>query len=254
MTNLKKSSWVIPFKGRNTSSSSNVNFLWNEDNIYIMDNHLMAAWCWAQEFEKNQTFGIIHIDEHYDLNRLNGKNGNDLKPLKELSIQEYIGLEEKFISTIFKSIQWDNYFTIFLDQYSKNVNRLIFATCQEMANESNRIIDDEWSVEKLLRYLKIELDNEDEGYDNKTHKWIINVDIDYFFCESISKFDATKTIQFQSNEYIIEFASILKNALQKNKILCLTISLSPECCGGWVNAESICEIITNKIGINFKLE
>jgi hypothetical protein len=81
-------------------------------------------------------------------------------------------------------------------------------------------------------------------------KWIINLDIDYFFCEIGER----KGIQLLSNEYITEFACILKNALQRNRIIGLTIALSPECCGGWKNAESICSIITDKIGLNFKLE
>lgn len=252
MTNLKKNKWLIPFRGRNMSSASNVNFLWNEDNIYIMDNHLLAAWCWAQELKKNHNFGIIHIDAHYDLNRLHDKNGKELKPFKEISLHEYLGLEEKSYSTFYKAIQWDNYFTLFLDQFSCDVYKLVIAahkTDLKNINESNRMIDEEWPVEKLLKYLDTEFSEEDNDV-IIPQKWIINLDIDYFFCEIGER----KGIQLLSNEYITEFACILKNALQRNRIIGLTIALSPECCGGWKNAESICSIITDKIGLNFKLE
>ena len=42
------SEWLVPFKGRNRSLSFDQNFLWRKDNIFIMDNHRAALWCWLQ--------------------------------------------------------------------------------------------------------------------------------------------------------------------------------------------------------------
>ena len=44
-------------------------FLWKSDNapIYIMDNHLAAAWCWMQECITDEKYNFMHIDQHSDL-------------------------------------------------------------------------------------------------------------------------------------------------------------------------------------------
>lgn len=43
------SSHLIPFRGRNHSGPINQNLLWHYRNIYLMDNHRAALWCWQQE-------------------------------------------------------------------------------------------------------------------------------------------------------------------------------------------------------------
>lgn len=52
-----------------SSFSNNALFLWRCDKkpIYVMDNHLSAAWCWMQECESEEMYNFIHIDKHSDL-------------------------------------------------------------------------------------------------------------------------------------------------------------------------------------------
>ncbi len=48
-------------------------FLWKENNIYVMAGHRLALWCWLQcenVFEKEHV--LIHIDEHTDARRWAG--------------------------------------------------------------------------------------------------------------------------------------------------------------------------------------
>lgn len=49
------------------SGVSNLNFLYKEDNIYIMDNHLAAGWCWLQELQPKTSYNFFHLDRHADL-------------------------------------------------------------------------------------------------------------------------------------------------------------------------------------------
>ena len=69
-----------------------LNFLWKSDNapIYIMDNHLAAAWCWMQECNNDEKYNFIHIDQHADL----GASGNTneiefLRTNPHISINDY---------------------------------------------------------------------------------------------------------------------------------------------------------------------
>lgn len=49
------------------SSISTLNFLYNHEKFYIMDNHLAAAWCWLQKLDVESHYNFFHIDQHEDL-------------------------------------------------------------------------------------------------------------------------------------------------------------------------------------------
>lgn len=59
--------FLVPFKGRNQTSMFGVNVLWRERNVYIMDNHRCALWCWLQEIPGEDRLSVFHVDAHYDL-------------------------------------------------------------------------------------------------------------------------------------------------------------------------------------------
>ena len=57
---------------RRNSYDTHLNFLWKADGLplYIMDNHLAAAWCWMQECSSEESYQFFHIDRHNDLGAL----------------------------------------------------------------------------------------------------------------------------------------------------------------------------------------
>lgn len=57
---------VLINSGRQTSMTENLNYFAHTDNIYIMDNHLAAIWCW-DKLPKGNNITVVHIDAHYDL-------------------------------------------------------------------------------------------------------------------------------------------------------------------------------------------
>lgn len=69
-----------------------LNFLWKSDNapIYIMDNHLAAAWCWMQECNTEEKYNFMHIDQHDDLGACGfTKDIESLRTTPHISINEY---------------------------------------------------------------------------------------------------------------------------------------------------------------------
>lgn len=63
-----KYTWQYLSKGSfKTSIDSNVNFVFNEKNIYISDNHLCALWGWIKCCRPGEKYNFIHIDFHNDL-------------------------------------------------------------------------------------------------------------------------------------------------------------------------------------------
>jgi hypothetical protein len=226
------------------SSTSNVNFLWNDDYIYIMDNHLLAAWCWSQKLNEGQKYSIIHIDAHHDLGRIGGKNGKEFSPFQKLSLEEYMRLTAEITSySIQKAVQYDNYFTLFLDQYSEFIEKIYTSTYQEFNADIKFTIEPNIESSYLIYFLKNNL--------RDAKNWIINIDIDYFYCQYIDDNDRFYNIRLYSKRFIQELVDTLLS--YKNRIYSLTIALSPECCGGWDNAINICNFIVDRMKIDFSL-
>jgi hypothetical protein len=107
--------WLVPFKGRNASGAFNQNFLWRTGNLYIMDNHRAALWCWLQHVNPKQHHSLFHIDRHYDAltSRLDTCLAN-LPADWSLGVDEYLArtVEHQDIIEPLPLFSWDNYLRI----------------------------------------------------------------------------------------------------------------------------------------------
>ena len=235
--------WLVPFKGRNHSGCYEQNFLWRKDNVYIMDNHRAALWCWFQHIFENEKIDFIHIDKHTDT--LQSKLDEWIKKCPDLwsiKLEDYLSLIHKnYMNSDIPLFRWDNYGSIFLGKYGHLVNRCIFATHKEgdKPNFKSAQQPDIWDVAGNLNY----------WIEDSKNKWIVNLDLDYFFYEC----DTEKYSIFLSDGYIEQMFCTIKKQLEDDKISCFTMCLSPECCGGWEAAEELCHKATNILGIDFKL-
>lgn len=43
------------------SDFDNLVFLWKTNNVYVMDNHLAAAWCWMQECNTDTRYNFCTL-------------------------------------------------------------------------------------------------------------------------------------------------------------------------------------------------
>lgn len=62
--------------------------LWQNEKVYVMDNHLSAAWCWLQSCDPEKKYNFMHIDRHYDM--LECFNDDDLQPLRDNPKMPYV--------------------------------------------------------------------------------------------------------------------------------------------------------------------
>lgn len=203
------------------------------ENIYIMDNHLAAIWCW-EKITKTRPLSILHIDAHYDLAS---------SPPGEFMYQN-IDLNRTLITEIesfkhqmgYNYFRWDNYIHLFNDKYPKLIDELIAITHRlgglTKLHEVQMRESDIWRLNSL--YL--------EAQNTK----ILNLDIDYFFMESANNY-----LPIFSEQTIMLFANWLSK--NKDKFNQITIALSPECCGSWENsidmANKILKPLEIRIGI-----
>lgn len=230
---------LMPLKERGCSFAFNTNFLYKKDNVYLMDNHRMAAWCWAASFDPNAKYTIIHIDKHYDtlgsnLSLLTSAIGRDIK---SLSLKEYNKLEFNCGLGPYKVFKWDNYIPLFHHFYADSIIEYLFfthdvGTIPEYLKKHIQHL----SVHKLIEYFP-------SMFIDYTDRLIINVDIDYFFVES-SNF--SNYLSDNATKKIVR--SIMNLADDPRNIV--TIALSPDCCGGWDKAEKFIAKYFSSYGIN----
>jgi hypothetical protein len=93
------------------------------------------------------------------------------------------------------------------------------------------------------------LGNLDYWVDANRQPWIMNIDLDYFFCDD--REDDNQ--QMISDDYVRTIFSAVNKTIRDGHVGVTTIALSPEFCGGWGKSERIMEIVLAELGINFKL-
>lgn len=218
--------FIIPFEGRNSSGAYNVNFLYRDKNVFVMDNHRLAMWCWLQYFNSNSdSFNLFHLDRHTDClsSHLANWVAQSLSPLhvESMSISDYVSkIDSQSKVPLYR---WDNYLSIFLEIYKNKIGLCRFATYQgDKPNHSPVYSCAPWEIPDNLDFYM------------RSGAWICNVDLDYFF----HALDDDHVLMY-SVEYIGEVFKKIDMLLQGKNISVLTVCFSPECCGGWSNAERV---------------
>ncbi|MBC7539292.1 MAG: UPF0489 family protein [Bacteriovorax sp.] len=216
-------SFLIPLVKRGESTVSRDNVLWREGNIFVMDNHRLALWCWFQELEKDKRYNLIHIDAHPDLSE-SALNFFD-QDLWTIGLDEYRTTWQQDVNL--PLFRWDNYLEVFLKNYPEMIGVTLSATHQLGSTKS---LSDEIKPFELVRRCS-------EIFSGKKYinefEWIFNLDLDYFFSAQPEK------LELFSDEYVASLAKSIRLGLESGMIKVLTISLSPECCGSWEKAEEM---------------
>jgi hypothetical protein len=237
--------WLIPFAGRNESYVWNLNFLWKKDNIYIMDNHRAALWCWLQEINPFDKYKLLHIDRHYDTaNDAENMPSFKLEFLSNSTLNEYLSLSysspdgEKY-----PVFQFDNYMWPLFPGDGSPITGFIFAT----HNDESPPDFEGWNGIPPCELLDLGC-----RFEYSEHEWIVNIDLDYFFHDFFRQNEPIY-IRLFSDQYIERLFSSIRYHYQQGKIAVLTIALSPEFCGGWNNAEQLCSMVCEIMDIPFNL-
>ena len=224
---------------KKSSCDVHLNFLWKADRLplYIMDNHLAAAWCWMQECNPNECYRFFHIDRHNDLGTLAPFTCYQyLRGNPQVPIDEYIGIRNPEVTFQDRpAFTWDNYINQTIQLFPDWFRKCVYATHKSLDERERRMnlgcnVIEETSPCHLLGRLKDVLNVDDferlmaQSKGEEIDKWIVNLDLDYFFIGEPS-------MRILTDDYIRNLAGVIKG--QINEIKVVTLALSPECCGGW---------------------
>lgn len=226
--------WHLPHRGRLLSESEQCSFLAQKDNIYVMDNHRCALWCWKNYLQSqnlNQV-NFFHLDAHED-----AKNDLATSIWDELdanNVEKY--LNQTVSDGSYKLFRWDNYLPVWVHADQKQIRKSVFATHEVgLAGFSHQRIN---PYQLLTHFPKLFVDE---------LPWVINLDADYFYPKEL------KQTPLFHPEVIDHFFRQLKHFYDQGDIALITFALSPECCGSWDNAEKIFEVFEKyfQTGIKF---
>lgn len=253
--------WIRKAPNNYRKLSSHYNsliFLWKSEDapIYVMDNHLGAAWCWMQECYKTARYNFIHIDKHSDLaGKGDFKIIEHLRCNQNITIDQYTQLSyDTGMREPFPSFQWDNYIRACLRLFPNWFNTNLLYT------HDNNAHNEHWGY-PALKYQELDpssvrygitqfIENRtsflgtsfsDEEMENRP--WIVNLDLDFFW-----DFDGIKIFD---NEFIKDLAACLQRAIPNIQVM--TIALSPECIKGgtlehgWTEVLKVLEIFKEEI-------
>lgn len=240
-----KAIWHVAFTERKTSGAHHQNFLVQYDDVYVMDNHRAAYWCWLRHCDVSKPFNLIHIDRHNDTLTSNLEAWDKvLPPVSTLSIQDYLDLE--FHRPVpfgpHPLIRWDNYLSLFLLRESGNLSRFVNATHGDgdAPNVEPSSSPELHALPGAVRCLA----------DIDPAPWICNIDLDYFFYSV----DQNVVGRLVADDYLQSMIESVQEHRESGGIKVTTICLSPECCGGWEPAEDIAHEVCSMLGVPFTLE
>jgi hypothetical protein len=229
--------WLLKNDVLEDSGVYNMNFLFNQEKFYIMDNHLAAAWCWMQKTNANEQYGFFHIDRHYDL--LNNLSTDFIERNRELltgSLSDYLNIKldpkDKY-----PAVRFDNYIDLYRKLNPQMLTKYYFATHEDGSylDEIDSYMPKIWEMQDNISYW-IGL--------NEAGKWIINIDLDYFFQEKDSN-----VFQLLTDEYVKFICEEIEREISKIEVI--TIALSPSFCGGWKSAFRVLKLITDYFNLEF---
>lgn len=231
--------WLVEFQGRNHSTAIKLNFLWREGNVFVMDNHRAALWCWLDLLKDAAEVSLFHVDRHFDA--LFSADDYAHFPHDEfegLSIDEYLsrGYDNDFFA-VTPLFRWDNYLGLFSEKYRDRVSVWAFAT------------HGKGTPPQGISYAAYEPWEFPETIGKMQGKWIFNLDLDYFF----SRLGNNEMGRLFTDEYIREWGRALGLKIDDGTVAVLTISLSPECAAGWDGAERALSLVMEGLGMDFTL-
>lgn len=234
--------WIIKPENLNFESyDKKLNVFYKKKNVFVMDNHLAAAWVWANNISQTETYSLIHIDKHYDLldvpSLVNKYIIDKHISLTGLTIAQFLNLTDTENPRTNQQIfTWDNYILNFNLIYPRTFGDKLFFT-HEDGNADYNFITSEYGFNVLFNELASIINS-------AKNKIILNIDIDYFFSNNY--------IQIFTDEIISELAIVVKKNI--DRIHLITVALSPECCGGIQNSLKVFEIFNKNLELNLKLD
>ncbi|MGV0924117.1 hypothetical protein [Empedobacter tilapiae] len=212
--------------------------LYNHDKIYIMDNHMLASWCWSKKIDLTQKYNFFHIDRHYDL--IENNTDDIVNYILSNNIDLNLILVDDFLDMSIENrlFTHDNYIIIFEKLYS------ILAQKAFVTHKDGNI-PQSWENEIYKTEFYELIDNTSYWINDREQKFILNIDMDYF----IRKYDDNACVQMFTDEYITMIGNEIKDCYDNIEVI--TIALTPTFCCSMENSKRLAKVLLSGIDPNY---
>lgn len=240
--------WIVPFAGRNETGVYRQNFLWRSGNLFVMDNHRAAAWCWSKCVDQSSDHALVHIDRHNDTLQSQLDAWLALLPNGiPQTIEEYLSAtQDLHFGSEAPLFRWDNYLSIYLAVVGANVTECYFATHGEGDRPNHHNVMDVEPDALPAALLNMIMDVQVPS--------ILNVDLDYFFGPDDGT-DYERAIRILDDSYFDSITSAIAALDQAGKLPVITIALTAtdDLTNGWGPAEALATRMCHGLGHEFLL-
>jgi hypothetical protein len=138
-------------------------------------------------------------------------------------------------------IRWDNYLSIYLAQFGASLKRLRFLTHGDgdPPNFEGTLFSQPWELPQNLSY----------WLDPADGPWIVNVDLDFFYCCT-----EDEPVQMFSDFYLDLTFIALKRAMDNGAVAAVTLCLTPDTyTPGWEATEALATRALRHLGLDWRL-
>ena len=220
-------------KGRRFNPVSVPTELYKKEKVYVMDNHLLAPWCWLQEIDLGEKYNFFHIDRHFDLLQNTVDRGLRLLDEKKIDLLT-INIDEFLdINKVHTIITHDNYILIFDKLYGNLLDKIFYT-------HNDGTIPEKWQEGYHAHFYEL-FDNLEYWINKEKESFIVNIDMDYF----IRKYDDDQCLQIFSDDYLKMIGVEIRNCY--DKISVITIALTPTFCCNIETSKRLANIIISNI-------
>jgi hypothetical protein len=190
--------------------------LWQTGNVYLMDNHRAALWCWQQQVDLYaQPHSLIHIDRHYDALSANLDAHLAAMPnLRGLSVRDYLSATLRLYDTT-PLFRWDNYVSIYLAAFATQLGWFRCLTHED---------GDKPVFRGLLESPPYDLPENLDYWLRQSRGWIVNIDLDYFYCRGPGE---DEYLPLFSDDFIDKSFAALRGAMDAGLVAVVTVCLTP---------------------------
>jgi hypothetical protein len=229
---------LITLAHRGYSGCCDLNFLSRIGKVYFMDNHRAALWCWMRHLSATDRVTVVHIDRHTDCLSSNLDDWTAASVgLESLSLDSYLSMEH-CESCLFR---WDNFISLFIRHFGERIHSLYMAT-RDVGDQPER---HSWDIEADLLPATLEsLPSNLRG-----SQFIVDLDLDYF----VARIAEGEHVRLYSDAFMHLVFRHISGLISHPQCACVTVALSPECCGGWQEAELLLSQFSQITGYALRL-
>lgn len=219
--------WLFTDPEATGGAQTTQRFVWKDDtrNIYVMDNHRAASWCWARHISSLDSYDLAHIDAHWDVGAIPDKDlttaGNT--QFWEQSLEQLLAAESCHPQTAL--IDHANYIEPFIRAHPRIGRCVLHAREPTSTGNASELVPDVQLTQSYPEFCALVQSCGD--------RIIVNVDLDYAFDQDPSlESEWGDKPQVFTDAAITQGFSLLRSLVEQQRVAVVTVALSPSFCGG----------------------